>query len=426
VASGNDVVQGGAIQAGPDGILDSLIATGGLQMDDQVVGNIVSPGVNGVLDTPVAQDDVLAGTLIQAGPNGILDSIIVTTGLTGDDQVVGGAITGGLDNILDTTPGRDDVVTGQVIVDGPDRVCESFITSDDNLVRFPGTSQVASLVGFDDWLGLVYNFRGAVDFASGVHSSVVDELTFDQAQELRDDTTVSDGTLAFGTNPQVVTLGRPFSYDFVLSNNGRDPARLATLNHVLPNDVDFDGCSTTTGTCGGLAGVRTVVVDELAVGQQVTATFSGTMSCAATPGIVSGDGSLAMATLDPDLSNNFVSFEFEAVPEAPTVTNASASETTLWPPNHKFHTVAVDYDVNDICDPNPQCALSVESDEPPNGTGDGNTSEDWQVLNEHAVDLRAERKGNGDSRVYTVTITCTNSFGLSASTPVEIVVPHSQ
>ena len=49
--------------------------------------------------------------------------------------------------------------------------------------------------------------------------------------------------------------------------------------------------------------------------------------------------------------------------------------------------------------PSPFCALGVARDGPVNGTGDGDTSPDWQVLDAHHLKLRAERAGEGDGRV---------------------------
>ncbi len=112
--------------------------------------------------------------------------------------------------------------------------------------------------------------------------------------------------------------------------------------------------------------------------------------------------------------------------EPPVIANVWVSKTLLWPPNHKMVKVTVHYTDTDNCDPSPNCTLSVASNEAVNGTGDGNTSPDWQVLDAHHVLLRAERSGNGDGRVYTITITCTDVSGNSASEDVSVLVPHDR
>ena len=114
---------------------------------------------------------------------------------------------------------------------------------------------------------------------------------------------------------------------------------------------------------------------------------------------------------------------------APNLSTATASPATLWPPNHKWNDVTVTYSASSPCIP-PQpvsCSLSVGSDEPVNGLGDGNTSPDWQVMSANAVRLRAERAGVGNGRVYTITVTCTHtSGGPSAVTTTTVTVAHDQ
>lgn len=110
---------------------------------------------------------------------------------------------------------------------------------------------------------------------------------------------------------------------------------------------------------------------------------------------------------------------------APVIGGASASPNELSPPNHKMVPIAVSYNVTGTGTCPSTCTLSVASNEPINGLGDGNTSPDWQVVNANLVNLRAERSGIGSDRVYTITITCTSAAGPSTKT-VTVTVPHNQ
>jgi hypothetical protein len=69
----------------------------------------------------------------------------------------------------------------------------------------------------------------------------------------------------------------------------------------------------------------------------------------------------------------------------------------------------------------------VTSDEPDNSHGDGNTSNDIVIGADcRSVQLRAERAGPGDGRVYTVTLRLRDSAGAFTRADFEVSVPHSQ
>ncbi|MGZ8811016.1 MAG: tandem-95 repeat protein, partial [Thermoanaerobaculia bacterium] len=111
----------------------------------------------------------------------------------------------------------------------------------------------------------------------------------------------------------------------------------------------------------------------------------------------------------------------------PSISALSLSTTQLWPPNHKMVVVAVAYSASDLGDPSPACTLAVISNEPVNGTGDGDTAPDWEIVDGHHVRLRAERAGTGRGRIYTVTATCSDRFGNTAqSSSAAVVVPKNQ
>jgi hypothetical protein len=112
---------------------------------------------------------------------------------------------------------------------------------------------------------------------------------------------------------------------------------------------------------------------------------------------------------------------------APTIASVTASPDILWPPNHKMGPVTVSVDVSDVCDAALDCQIvSVSSNEPANGVGDGNTQPDWVITGDLTVDLRAERSGPGSGRVYTITVQCTDDSGNSSSGEVLVRVPHDR
>lgn len=111
---------------------------------------------------------------------------------------------------------------------------------------------------------------------------------------------------------------------------------------------------------------------------------------------------------------------------APVVTGISVDASTLWPPNHKMVDVAVSYTVADAVTLAPSCSLTVSSNEPVNGTGDGDTAPDWEVLDAHHLRLRAERAGHGTGRIYTIDIACSDASGNTTHAEAVVTVPRSQ
>jgi hypothetical protein len=110
----------------------------------------------------------------------------------------------------------------------------------------------------------------------------------------------------------------------------------------------------------------------------------------------------------------------------PDVTGVSATPNMLWPPEHQMVPIEIAYNTADTCSPGGSCVLSVSSNEPVNGLGDGDTAPDWVVADDHHVMLRAERAGGGSGRIYTITITCTDGAGNQTVRTVTVNVPKNQ
>ena len=115
----------------------------------------------------------------------------------------------------------------------------------------------------------------------------------------------------------------------------------------------------------------------------------------------------------------------------PPIISVTLSPDVLWPPNHKMIEISASVTISDDVDPSPTFVLtSIESNEPDNGKGDGNTVGDIQGDDLGTPDvsfqLRAERAGGGDGRIYTVTYTATDASGNSASGSATVTVPHSK
>lgn len=115
---------------------------------------------------------------------------------------------------------------------------------------------------------------------------------------------------------------------------------------------------------------------------------------------------------------------------APTITLIPNVNKTLWPPNHQYESIAVtDFvaSASDNCDPsvnvNSVYILKITSDEPENGNGDGNTLNDIVIgATCKTAQLRAERDGSADGRVYTITFKVKDSFGNFSTATARVTV----
>jgi hypothetical protein len=71
--------------------------------------------------------------------------------------------------------------------------------------------------------------------------------------------------------------------------------------------------------------------------------------------------------------------------------------------------------------------VKVSSDEPDDANADGFTINDIVIANDcKSVQLRAERKGDGNGRVYTVTLRVTDGDGNVTTTTAKVTVPYAQ
>lgn len=196
----------------------------------------------------------------------------------------------------------------------------------------------------------------------------------------------ADQTVCQGTDAHFSTVASgtgPFSYAWTLDGN---PVGGNSPNVTIPTGALSIGnhtvTVTTTGTCGSAV-------------QSATLTVS-----AGTPEI-----------------------------------NLHTTSATMWPPNHQYQTFNVTDFVSsaeagcgggDIT--NSVVIQKVSSDEPeenPAGA-DGNTLNDIVIAADcKSVQLRRERDGNLNGRVYTITFKVTDSFGNSATATVKVSVPKN-
>ena len=111
--------------------------------------------------------------------------------------------------------------------------------------------------------------------------------------------------------------------------------------------------------------------------------------------------------------------------QPPVVISIEPSKRLLWPPNHKMVHIKLNVQaVDDSGAPVTSRIISVTSSEPENGLGDGDTDIDWVITGNLTVNLRAERRGVGAGRVYTITVECKDAAGNITLVTTTAIVPH--
>ena len=195
-----------------------------------------------------------------------------------------------------------------------------------------------------------------------------------------------DQTVCQGTDAHFSTIASgtgPFSYAWTLDGNpvgGNSPNVTIPTGALAPGNHTVT--VTTTGTCGSATQSATLTVNN------------GT----------------------------------------PVITLSTAT-ATVWPPNHQYQTFNItdfvasassscdtSVDINDVVI---QKVSSDEIEENPAGA-DGNTLNDIVIAPDcKSVQLRRERDGNLNGRVYTITFKVSDSFGNSTTATVKVSVPKS-
>jgi hypothetical protein len=164
----------------------------------------------------------------------------------------------------------------------------------------------------------------------------------------------------------------------------------------------------------GRRGSRVVIGEALALGvaRMVASTF-GLEQRAALTYVLIGDP-LAALEIKEQPQN-----------QPPDCSQAEATVTKLWPPNHEF----VETSIVGVTDPDGDAVeisiMGVTSDEPSDGPGQAPGGADAIVVGS-TVYLRAERAGSGNGRVYRIRFGAADDRGGSCIDSVTVCVPHDR
>jgi phosphodiesterase/alkaline phosphatase D-like protein len=120
-----------------------------------------------------------------------------------------------------------------------------------------------------------------------------------------------------------------------------------------------------------------------------------------------------------------LSFQIEGDIEPPVIQSVGATPHLLWPPDHTLIPILISVAATDNYAVASAKIVSVTSNAPQNGTGDGNTSPDWVITGNLTLQLRAERAGSGNGRIYTITVEVADTCGNKTYQTSTVTVPKS-
>ena len=391
------------ISASPDELCSGATSTLTADIKQRNIGSPLTTELNGLPEFLAVWNNVVGGTL--SGATNFVNGVATATftagatpgtasvDVTGDNQTVTANMT--IDTNQTTDPADQVVCEGQTA---------TFTTT----ASGPGTitfvwKKGATVLNNGDLGGRVTITSGSNTSTLTITGTVLSDAdtytveaagacnTTTQSATLTvnantQTTDPADQTVCQGTDAHFSTVASgtgPFSYAWTLDGNpvgGNSPNVTIPTGALAPGNHTVT--VTTTGTCG-------------------SATQSATL----------------------------------AVNNGTPVITLSTNSVSMWPPNHQYQTFNVtdfvasassscdtSVDINDVVIQN---VSSDELEENPAGA-DGNTLNDIVIAPDcKSVQLRRERDGNLDGRVYTITFKVTDSFGNSTTATVKVNVPKN-
>lgn len=474
----------------PDGSLDSSFGIGGKVTTsngpyDNVInsialqpdGKIVAAGISNSGGTPAH----LVWTLARFTASGGLDptfgvgGIVMTSfpgGLDGsgeaeailvqpDGRIVAGGIAGGnagdfalarydSDGTLDASFG----IGGEVLTDfsGMLDIATSLALQPDGKIVAAGNADVLDPLQYKFGVAR-YNDDGSLDSGFGAGGKVV--TVIQGADEISAVALQADGKIVVagtsGPTPfppdNSVAIARYLSNGSLDSSFGTGGIVITSLpgGHIGATDVALLSCGKIgIAGWGPGTGIGSDSFDFLlarynpdgtsdssfGVGGKVLTDFAGSSDTGSAMALqsdgkvivagdtsASGGGDFALARyLDPDPSCN----------QPPDCSAAVPSLSLLWPPDHSLRSISILGVTDPDGDPVTITITGITQDEPTHGLGSGDVSPDGFGVATSQAEIRAERSGSGNGRVYVISFVADDGRGETCTGSVSVGVPHDQ
>ena len=280
---------------------------------------------------------------------------------------------------------------------------DSWLNPSSNKAGCPGITAADAPLPFDAYLQHKLAYTGLVNPLALPGANLVTTIA------------ASSGTvLSGGSDSFVITA----------TNNGPLDAAGLTFTDTLPPATVFQSFTAPSGwTCTtpavGATGAVTCAASALTNGSSAQFTVVVGVPCATPNGTaITDSATVASTTLNPNPTpQNSASVTITSSDPAPVISGLKVDLPYLWPPAGEFVPERLTYGVTTTCDANPKLALSVSINQPDK---DGNS--DYKVIDPHHVWLEAERTPGSQQRIYSLTVTATDSAGSSSSASVPVKV----
>jgi uncharacterized repeat protein (TIGR01451 family) len=219
------------------------------------------------------------------------------------------------------------------------------------------------------------------------------------------------------------------------NNNGATKDVTFTVNDTTAPVIDcpdnISNVPTEPGTCAAHVDPGTATANDNC-DSSPTITASRSDNRPLTDTYPKGTTTITWTATDDAGNQSSCTQTITVVDNEPPVIVFNGQTPSMWPPNHKYQTFGVTNFVTSVTDNCDSISVSsvyitkVTSDEIENGNGDGNTVNDIVIAADcKSVQLRSEREGNGNGRVYTLFFKVVDSSGNVGTGTATVVVKHN-
>lgn len=383
-------------------------------VDEDSTLNVAAPGV--LENDSDADEQTLTAVLVGGPSNGTLTlnadgsfTYTPASNFSGTDSFTYQA-----DDGLDRSNTATVTITVNPVDDAPVAVDDAYeVAEDDTLsVAAPGVlandedadgdSLTASLVSGPAHGALTLNPDGSFTYSPAGDFNGLDSFVYQ----------AGDGALTSNQATVTITVNPVNDPPVANDDSGATVEDTPVTIDVLANDTDVDGDA--------------LVVDSVTQGANGSVTNNGLdVTYSPNPGFAGTDTFTYVASDgNGGTDTATVTVTVDAVNDPPDCSTVTPNPQFIWPPDKDFKPVSVTGVTDPDGDPVSITIVSIFQDEP---VGKGKNSPDGRILGPNSAEIRAERDGNGDGRVYHVGFNAEDGRGGLCSAIVRVgIVPHDQ